>query len=167
MTCDEARRLALSPAAEALLRRHHHGDDTCGLLCVDQVITGGSGSEAGLEPGDLLLSCGDKRFPDFDELESYLDANVDRAVQLSIERGGASKSIRPAKAESLHGLVPGNFLEFGGGVLHSISLGTARSGNLDAGGRGSGPTRRAGRDLVEEHACTAPSWQHGQQTATL
>ena len=100
MTCDEARRLALSPAAEALLRRHHHGDDTCGLLCVDQVITGGSGAEAGLEPGDLLLSCGDKRFPDFDALESYLDANVDRAVQLSIERGGASKSIRPARAES-------------------------------------------------------------------
>ena len=133
VTCDEARRLALSPAAEALLRRHHHGDDTCGLLCVDQVITGGSGAEAGLEPGDLLLSCGDKRFPDFDALESYLDSNVDRAVQLSIERGGASKSIRPARAESLHNLVPSNFLEFGGGVLHSISLGTARSGNLDAG----------------------------------
>jgi S1-C subfamily serine protease len=80
VTCDEARRLALSPAAEALLRRHHHGDDTCGLLCVDQVITGGSGSAAGLEPGDLLLSCGDKRFPDFDALESYLDANAHPGV---------------------------------------------------------------------------------------
>lgn len=137
VTCDEARRLALSPAAEASLRRHHwrHRDATtaAGLLCVDQVITGGSGSEAGLEPGDLLLSCGAKRFPDFDELESYLDAHVDRTVALEIERGGASLKKRPARAESLHTLTPSTFLEFGGGVLHALSLGTARSGNLDAG----------------------------------
>jgi len=136
LTCDEARRLGLAEATEAALRRHHarfrDADVSTGVLAVEQVVRGGEGEAAGLEPGDLLLEAGGA-FPDFDDLEAFLDARnaAGGAVTLAVERGGATLAIEAARAECLHGLTPSRFLEFGGGVLHGLSLGAARNGNLD------------------------------------
>ena len=49
-----------------------------------------------------------------------------------MERAGKRLALTIAGgAESLHALNPNSFLEFGSGVLHELSLGAARNGNLD------------------------------------
>ena len=138
MTCDEVRRLGVTDATERRLRTFHerYRDpfSAVGLLVVEQVVRGGRGEAAGLEVGDVLtdLGRGAVPFPDFDGLEAFLDDRLGAQLTLAVERAGRRVDVDvPAGAECLHRLNPATFLEFGGGVLHALSLGAARNGNLD------------------------------------
>ena len=128
----------MTDATERRLRTFHerYRDpfSAVGLLVVEQVIRGGRGEAAGLEVGDVLtdLGRGAVPFPDFDGLEAFLDGRLGAQLTLVVERAGRRVDVDvPAGAECLHRLNPATFLEFGGGVLHALSLGAARNGNLD------------------------------------
>jgi hypothetical protein len=136
-TCDEMRRLALPPAVEADLRRHHvkqsGSDNSAGLLVCDQVVRGGTGEQHGLEVGDILVTLetfqkGIIDFPDFDEVEAALDAAVSTVAgrtgasaagtcALVVRRGGDVLRFDGVGVEDLHNLNPRALVEFGGGIV--------------------------------------------------
>ncbi|KAJ8605882.1 hypothetical protein CTAYLR_000583 [Chrysophaeum taylorii] len=126
-TCDELRRSGLSRDTEKAVRRRAQG-----LLVVDQVV--GPRAAKLVEVGDALIRVADgQSFPRFDELERALDSRVGRTVDIEVERGG-KRVCATGVVEDLHALVPSEFVEFGGGVLHSISYQTQRRGNLEENG---------------------------------
>jgi len=66
-----------------------------GLLMVDAVIRGGAGMDAGLLPGDELLSLGGARTATPAALEAALQA-IDGTAELEISRGGVTKRLTVA-----------------------------------------------------------------------
>jgi S1-C subfamily serine protease len=127
---DELRRLGLAPETEARVRRRFPRGT--GLLVVEQVVPGGP-AEGRLQPGDVLLALGGRPLREFVALEDALDASVGRPVVLEIERRGRPQSVE-LTVQDLHAATPAEYLEFGGGVLHPLSLQQARNHSVPLAG---------------------------------
>ena len=123
---DELRRLGLKSDTEADVRRAF--PKQVGMLVVKEVQTG-SGSEGVLEPGDVLVRIDGHYVTEFLALDALLDDSVGRMVKLEVERGGALL-IRELPVADLHAITPDEYLEFGDGVVHTLSYQQARHFNV-------------------------------------
>lgn len=141
---DELRRLGLTDAIEKECRERNSKAN--GLLSVTRVLRGGPASSerenapkelpagfvAGLEPGDILLSCNEKPIIDFIGLFEIVDEAVGEEIVLGIMRQGELRSCR-LTVQNLHSITPNRFLEFGGAILHDLSYQIGRNHNVQLG----------------------------------
>jgi len=127
---DEVRRLGLRAKMEAKLRKVNHG---VGLLVVRRSLPGTEASTL-LKPGDIIIKGGriNERLQwmrRFEELESLLDSNVDKKINLLVERNGIAVEVK-IKVDDLHALTPDKYITFGQAVIHDLSYQQARHLNL-------------------------------------
>ena len=123
---DELRRLGLSSETEVLLRQER--PDEVGMLVVEQVVPGGP-AEGLLETGDILVRVNGELVSRFLPLESALDESVGSTIDLTVERGGEIVDVEITVAD-LHAVTPAEYVEVGGGVLHTVSLQQARNNHI-------------------------------------
>jgi len=127
---DEVRRLGLRAKMEARLRKVNHG---VGLLVVRRSLPGTQASSL-LKSGDIIIKGGKlneklKWLRRFEELESLLDANVNKKINLLVERSGVAVEVK-IKVDDLHTLTPDRYITFGQAVIHNLSYQQARHLNL-------------------------------------
>lgn len=123
---DELRRLGLDPKTEAHMRGAY--PKLTGMLVVDDVQPG-SAADGILSPGDILVAIDGKPIPEFFSLESVLDDNVGRQVEVEVRRG--RDIIRhELGVQSLSTITPDEYIEFGEAVVHTLSYQQARHFNL-------------------------------------
>lgn len=123
---DELRRLGLGGDVEAAVRRQF--PDYTGMLVVAEVQPG-SEAAAVLKPGDVLLRINGRFVTQFEPLAEILDAGVGGTIELELARGGAPVHARLTVGD-LHAITPDSYLEFGEGVLHTLSWQQARHLNV-------------------------------------
>nr|CCA13898.1 proapoptotic serine protease nma111like protein putative [Albugo laibachii Nc14] len=127
---DEVRRLGLPPSIEAQVRLIFPKET--GMLIVDQVIQGGP-ADSKLQTGDILIQLAGKYVTTFLEIEEYLDSHVDDFVSVQFQRGDTLQSTQ-LQIQDLHAITPHQYLEVGGGIVHSLSYQQARNASLPVGG---------------------------------
>jgi S1-C subfamily serine protease len=120
---DEARRLGLREATEALFRGER--TDGTGMLVVNEVLPEGPAARK-LEPGDLVLRVGGRIITTFAAFEAILDQHVGEEVAIEVERGGEPIALT-VQVGDLHAITPDDFLEVGRAVLHDVSFQQARN----------------------------------------
>ena len=151
---DELRRLGLKEEVEVQCRSRY--PDATGLLSVTRVLRGGPASIdrpavaegkvplketisngpvriAGLEPGDILMSCNGKPITDFIGLWDIIDDSVGEDIILRIYRQGGDLMECVVTVDDLHRITPSRFLEIGGAIIHDLSYQMARSHNVKLG----------------------------------
>ena len=126
---DDVRRLGLSRATEAAVRRT---GEALGMLTVESVLPGGPADEK-LQPGDIFVMLNGRFVQDFTVLEAMLDDHVGHTVQVVVERGGISYE-HTLQVADLHAVTPNRYLECWGGVLHPLSYQVARLANCPLSG---------------------------------
>ena len=99
-----------------------------GMLVVSEVLPG-SPSSGVLQPGDILVRVNGRYVTQFEPLEALLDDNVGGTVELSLERGGQSITAK-LPITDLHAITPDSYLQFGDGVLNTLSYELARQFNV-------------------------------------
>ncbi len=127
---DQLSRLGLTPEAESSSREHF--PEGTGLLVVDSILPQGP-AEGVLRPGDILLTVNDAFIDGFVPLEDALDRAVGGVLSLVVQRGGEELSLTVPVVD-LHALTPSEFLEFGGGVIHPLSIHQAAMGVVPVSG---------------------------------
>ena len=123
---DELRRLGLTEASETGARAVE--PDSAGLLAVRSMVKESPASTK-LRLGDILIRIEDEEFPDFARLESVLDDNVGRAVELLVERQGSVLGIS-MEVTNLHEVTPSEYITLGDAILHQVSYQQARNFNV-------------------------------------
>ena len=121
----ELRRLGLREQTQAAIRQRFA--DQTGMLVVSQVIPG-SVADGVLRVGDILVTVDGDFVTEFAPLEAVLDQNVNKTVRLGLDRQGQSIEISIA-VQDLEPFAPAQYLEFGGAVVHALSLQQARHYN--------------------------------------
>jgi hypothetical protein len=96
-----------------------------GILVIRSMVPGGP-AENHLEPWDLLVRVNGEIVTHFLKLETVLDDNVGKTIDLEVERGGVLEKVS-LKVQDLHSITPSNFLELSGGVIHPLSYQQARN----------------------------------------
>jgi len=120
---EELSRLGLRPETEDTVRQTRSNE--VGMLVVEQVVPEGPASDR-LEVGDILVGVNGELVTRFIPLESVLDDNVGGTVTLQVERGGETLDVTLEVAD-LFGITPDEYVEIGGGILHSLSYQQARN----------------------------------------
>ncbi|GAV73129.1 PDZ_1 domain-containing protein/PDZ_2 domain-containing protein/Trypsin_2 domain-containing protein [Cephalotus follicularis] len=121
---DETRRLGLRSETEQVIRHASPPGET-GMLVTDSVVPGGPAHKQ-LEPGDVLVRVNGEVLTQFLKLETLLDDNVSKTIELEIERGGTSVIVN-LMVQDLHSITPDYFLEVSGAVIHPLSYQQARN----------------------------------------
>jgi len=139
---NELKRLGLKKNEELEARKLYTKDGLSGLLVVHQVVPGGTGEEAGLEAGDILLEIGGQLVHNFVQLEAALDDSAEKMlkaagsgrgkVKLKVRRGDNLLDMS-ISVQDLHSVIPDQFIKLSGGVLHPLSYMLARRYNVPAG----------------------------------
>lgn len=127
---DEVRRLGLRPETEAKVR--HSFKSGTGMLVVREVVPGGPATSA-LEVGDVIVRVGGEFVNSFLPIEFLLDDHVGGTIVFDLERGGVPQRVEIPIAD-LHEITPSSYLEYGGGVLNSLSYHQARNASVPVGG---------------------------------
>ena len=123
---DELERLGLSAATETAVRGAFPA--LTGMLVVSKVLPG-SASSGVLQPGDILVRMNGRYVTQFEPLEALLDDSVGGTVELSLERGGQNITAK-LPITDLHAITPDSYLQFGDGVLNTLSYQLARQFNV-------------------------------------
>eukprot|EP00249_Psilotum_nudum_P020101 c27567_g1_i1 orf=549-3821(+) len=121
---DETRRLGLKHETEQTARQASPAEET-GMLVVDSVVPGGP-AHKNLEAGDILVRVNGEVVTQFLRLETLLDENVGKPLNLELERGGVTINVAIV-VQDLHSITPDFFLEVSGGVIHPLSYQQARN----------------------------------------
>ena len=127
---DELKRLGLTDESERIARSSF--PDQTGMLTVEQVIPD-SAADGKLAPGDILLRINGDLVTEFVPLAAMLDANVGKAVEVEVERGGR-RVTETVTVTDLHAITPDEFLEFGDAIVNNLSYQQARHYNRSATG---------------------------------
>jgi S1-C subfamily serine protease len=127
---DELRRLGLTPESEREARSKNAKQTN--MLTIDHVIPE-SPAAGKLAPGDILIRINGKLITEFVPLEAVLDSHVGKAIEIEIERGGR-QIVHNILVDDLHSITPAEYLEFGDGVVNTLSYQQARHYNRKASG---------------------------------
>ncbi|MEZ5458999.1 MAG: trypsin-like peptidase domain-containing protein [Steroidobacteraceae bacterium] len=122
--------LGLDGATEAAVRRQFPA--YTGMLVVAEVQPG-SAAAGMLRPGDILLRVNGRYVTQFEPLAAVLDEGVGSAVTLQLNRGGEALQA-VLQVDDLHAITPASYLEFGDGILHTLSWQRARHLNVPISG---------------------------------
>jgi S1-C subfamily serine protease len=123
---DELERLGLTAATQTEVRGAFPA--LTGMLVVSKVLPG-SPSSGLLQPGDILVRVNGRYVTQFEPLEALLDDNVGGTAELTLERGGQSITAK-LPITDLHSITPDSYLQFGDGVLNTLSYELARQFNV-------------------------------------
>lgn len=123
---DELRRLGLQEQTEAAIRDRFPA--ATGMLVVEQVVPGAP-VVGELEPGDILVRVNDQMLTGFVALEEEMDSHIGAPITLELQRGGQTLVV-DVTPEDLHGITPGEYLEFGDAITHQLSYQQARHLNV-------------------------------------
>ena len=123
---DELERLGLTATTQTAVRGAFPA--LTGMLVVSKVLPG-SPSSGVLQPGDILVRVNGHYVTQFEPLEALLDDNVGSTVELSLERGGQNITAK-LPITDLHSITPDSYLQFGDGVLNTLSYELARQFNV-------------------------------------
>lgn len=127
---DELERLGLTSESQRLARLKF--PDQTGMLTVDKVIPG-SPAAGKLAPGDILVRVNGELMTEFVPLEAILDSQVGDDIEIEVERGGR-RVIHKIRVDDLHEITPDEYLEFGDGIVNTLSYQQARHYNRKADG---------------------------------
>ena len=127
---DELRRLGLPAGVEAAARRA--APARTGMLVVTEVQPGAP-AYGPLAVGDILVSAAGRPISEFDTLGELLDGRVGGSLELSVVRGGESRTLT-LPVQDLYAITPDEYLEIGDGVLHTLSWQMARHMNVPIAG---------------------------------
>ena len=127
---DELRRLGLTPESERLARLE--GEEQTSMLAVDQVIPNSSAAGK-IAPGDILIRINGQMITEFVPLGATLDSKVGEEIEIEVERGGRH-IVQMITVEDLHAITPDEYLEFGDGIVNTLSYQQARHYNRQASG---------------------------------
>ncbi len=127
---DELRRLGLTPESERLARLE--GEEQTSMLAVDQVIPNSSAAGK-IAPGDILIRINGQMITEFVPLGAALDSKVGEEIEIEVERGGRH-IVQMITVEDLHAITPDEYLEFGDGIVNTLSYQQARHYNRQASG---------------------------------
>jgi S1-C subfamily serine protease len=127
---DELRRLGLTPESERLARLK--GEEQTSMLAVDQVIPNSSAAGK-IAPGDILIRINGQMITEFVPLGAALDSKVGEEIEIEVERGGRH-IVQMITVEDLHAITPDEYLEFGDGIVNTLSYQQARHYNRQASG---------------------------------
>ncbi|KAI8136868.1 trypsin-like cysteine/serine peptidase domain-containing protein, partial [Fennellomyces sp. T-0311] len=120
---DEVRRLGLKAETEEKLRKEFK--DEIGMLVVETVLPEGP-AHGKMEEGDILLTINGQYITRFVPLEATLDSNVDKDIDIVIERGGKTLELT-VRVGDLHAITPDRYVEVGGSKLNEVSYQLARA----------------------------------------
>ena len=127
---DEVRRLGLRSETEARVRASFKSG--IGMLVVREVVPGGPAVDA-LEVGDVIVRVAHRYVNSFLPIEELLDDHVGGTIVFDLERGGTPMQVEIPIAD-LHEITPSSYLEYGGGVVNSLSYHQARNASIPVGG---------------------------------
>jgi len=123
---DELRRLGLTDATERAARSTF--PKQTGMLAIEQVIPR-SPAAGKLQPGDILIRVNGKLLSGFVPLATVLDDNVNKEIEIELERGGQSVK-ETVVVSDLHAITPSEFIEVGDAIVNDLSYQQARHYNL-------------------------------------
>ena len=129
-TYDELRRLGLTVESERLARLRN--PEQTSMLTVGHVIPG-SPAYGKLTSGDVLIRVNGELVTEFVPLESVLDSNVGKDIEIEVERGGKSM-LHTIRIDDLHSITPDEYIEFGDAIVNRLSYQQARHYNRKAEG---------------------------------
>jgi S1-C subfamily serine protease len=121
----ELTRLGLSDTLEKQYREQF--PETLGLLVVKSIIPESSAASS-LEVGDILLAINEQSIAEFSSLETNINNNMNKRINLSVLRRGEALSVS-VNVNDLDTITPSAFLKFDGGVFHDLSYQQARHFN--------------------------------------
>lgn len=129
----ECKRLGITDHEEASIRRET-GNNGRSMLVVKDVLQQHRPTEnlnnqetTCLKPGDVLLRINGQLMNDFNELEILLDDQFDQTVECELKRGSSTTIKVKTKVHDAYKLfIPHEFVEFSGGIIHSIGFSHAR-----------------------------------------
>ncbi len=98
------------------------------MLVVSEVLPG-SPSDDALQPGDILVKVNGKYLAQFEPLDDISDSSVGKTVELELERGGKAISAK-LPVTDLHSITPSSYVDFGDGIVHTLSYQQARHFNV-------------------------------------
>ena len=127
---DEVRRLGLQSETEARVRKTFPSGT--GMIVVREVVPGGP-AEGKLHVGDVIVGIGGRPVNAFLPIEAAFDRRVGESVTLALERGGVPHQVE-IDVTDLHNISPSSYLEYGGGILNSLSYHQARNASVPLGG---------------------------------
>ncbi|KAI8894394.1 hypothetical protein BC833DRAFT_605056 [Globomyces pollinis-pini] len=127
---DQVRRLGLRDSVEKKIRLYDPKE--IGMLVAETVLPKGPGSFF-LQESDILVSINNQIVTKFVPLEDYLDSNVGKTIQFTIERGGEELTF-DIIVQDLHSITPDRYLQIGGGTLNNVSYQLSRQFCLPAQG---------------------------------
>lgn len=119
---DECRRLGLMPDTEAAIRKVFPKET--GMLVAEIVLPQGP-ADRKLQEGDVLVKVNGELLTQFVRLDAILDSNVERKVELLIQRGGRDIEVE-LEVGDLHAITPDRFVTVAGGSFHNLSYQQAR-----------------------------------------
>lgn len=122
---DELRRLGLTSESERQARSRN--SEQTSMLTIGHVIPM-SPAAGKLASGDILIRVNGEMVTEFIPLESILDEHVGEEIELEIERGGRT-IVSSIIVDDLHGITPDEYLEFGDGIVNTLSYQQARHYN--------------------------------------
>ncbi|MEM6985218.1 MAG: trypsin-like peptidase domain-containing protein [Pseudomonadota bacterium] len=120
--------LRLGVPQEEVAQVRAAGVDNTGMLVVEQVFPEGV-ADGVLRAGDVLVAIEQQPVYQFAMLDSVLDGAVGERVGVTLYRQGERVEEQLDVAD-LHAAIPNRLVEFGGAVLHDMTLHQARTMNL-------------------------------------
>lgn len=120
--------LRLGVPREEVARARAAAEHHTGMLVVDQVFPDGV-AQGSLIEGDVLIEIADRSMYQFASMEAVLDRAVGQSVSVVVYRQGERVETQIEVAD-LHAAVPNRLVEFGGAVLHDMTLHQSRTMNL-------------------------------------
>ena len=122
---DELKRLGLTAESEHEARSKNA--EQTSMLTVGQVIPG-SAAAGKLAPGDILIGIDGESITEFVPLAAVLDNRVGEEIEIELERGGQA-IVHNVMVDDLHSITPDEYLEFGDGIVNTLSYQQARHYN--------------------------------------
>jgi S1-C subfamily serine protease len=122
---DELKRLGLTAESEREARSRN--SEQTSMLTVGQVIPD-SAAAGKLAPGDILIRINGELVTEFVPLAAVLDNRVGEEIEIELERGGQT-IVHSVMVDDLHSITPDEYLEFGDGIVNTLSYQQARHYN--------------------------------------
>ena len=119
---DECRRLGLTPACEAAIRKGFPKET--GMLVAEVVLPEGP-ADTQIQEGDVLIKVNGELLTQFIRLDDILDSSVGQKVKLLVQRGGEDMEVE-LDVGDLHAITPDRFVTVAGGSFHDLSYQQAR-----------------------------------------
>ncbi len=89
-----------------------HGKEVAAPV-IGEMLAGSAAAEAGLQPGDRIVSLNGTAIDDFNDIAEFVQLNLDQEIAIGIERGGTVQTVRVQPTISIEKDTLGNEIRLG------------------------------------------------------